>query len=345
MPLSLQFSCGSGEWLIKNNNQGGQNKNFLFNSSDEISAFTKFIATSPQLGYEMADNLTSADLIIIPGKEKVSEESAKLLYEMVMKGKTVIEFYRFYESTTGKIPVSLIGESWFLENVIELDKRKFEQIKRLIDVILAVLFFIPLALLAPFTALAIKLTSRGSVFYRQKRLGKNGKIFEIIKFRSMTKDAEKEGAQWAQMRDKRVTAVGKFLRKTRLDELPQILSILKGDLSFIGPRPERPEFVSELSQKNTSLSNEAYRQTGTFRLGPDKFPLRLFRGRLNAKAPIRPLLRQKPLLGFGSDYHPQNDNDGFKNRRAISFNFIFEIVLFLRQPFPLPRKSLKTGPA
>ena len=229
--------------------KGAKIKIFFFNPSDEISAFTKFIATSPQLGYEMADNLTSADLIIIPGKEKVSEESAKLLYEMVMKGKTVIEFYRFYESTTGKIPVSLIGESWFLENVIELDKRKFEQIKRFIDIILAGLFFIPFALIAPFAALAIKLTSRGNVFYKQKRLGKNGKIFEIIKFRSMAKDAEKDGAQWAQMRDKRVTAVGKFLRKTRLDELPQILSILKGDLSFIGPRPERPEFVGELSQK------------------------------------------------------------------------------------------------
>jgi len=136
-----------------------------------------------------------------------------------------------------------------LENVIELDKRKFEQIKRLIDVVLAVLFFLPFALLAPFAAMAIKLTSRGNVFYKQKRLGKNGKIFEIIKFRSMAKDAEKDGAKWAQIRDKRVTAVGKFLRKTRLDELPQILSVLKGDLSFIGPRPERPEFVDELSQK------------------------------------------------------------------------------------------------
>ena len=143
MPPSLQFFYGSGEWLTKNNNQRRQNKNFLFNLSSEISAFAKFINASPQLGYEMAENLASADLIIIPGKEKVSEESAKILYEMVMKGKTVIEFYRFYESTTGKIPVPLIGESWFLENVIELDKRKFEQIKRFIDIVLAVLFFIP----------------------------------------------------------------------------------------------------------------------------------------------------------------------------------------------------------
>lgn len=229
--------------------KGAKIKIFFFNPSDEISGFIKFIAASPQLGYEIAGNIVSADLIIIPEKEKVSEESATALYEMVMKGKTVIEFYKFYESTTGKIPVPLIGENWFLENVIELDKRKFEQIKRFVDFVLAVLFFVPLALFAPFIALAIRMTSRGSVFYRQKRMGKNGKIFEIMKFRSMAKDAEKDGMKWAEKNDKRVTAVGKFLRKTRLDELPQILSVFKGDLSFVGPRPERPEFVGELSQK------------------------------------------------------------------------------------------------
>lgn len=229
--------------------KGSKIKIFFFDSSGEISDFAKFIGANPQLGYKMADDIFSADLIIISEKGKKTEESAKILYEMVMKGKTVIDFYRFYESTTGKIPVPLIGEGWFLENVVELDKRKFEQIKRLIDFALAILFFVPLILLAPFIALAIKLTSQGSIFYKQKRSGKNGKIFEIIKFRSMAKDAEKDGAKWAQEGDKRITAVGKFLRKTRLDELPQILSVFAGDLSFIGPRPERPEFVSELSQK------------------------------------------------------------------------------------------------
>ncbi len=229
--------------------KGSKIKIFFFDSSGEISNFAKFIGANPQLGYKMAGDIYSADLIIISEKEKKTEESAKVLYEMVLRGKTVIDFYRFYESTTGKIPVPLIGEGWFLENVVELDKRKFEQIKRFIDLALAILFFFPFALLAPFVTLAIKLTSKGSVFYKQKRLGKNGKIFEIIKFRSMAEDAEKDGAMWAQIRDKRVTAVGKFLRKTRLDELPQILSVLKGNLSFIGPRPERPEFVGELSQK------------------------------------------------------------------------------------------------
>ena len=229
--------------------KGSKIKIFFFDNSGETSSFAQFISNSPQLGYKIIGNMDSADLIIIPGKEKVSADSAKVLYEMVVRGKTVVDFYRFYESTAGKIPVSLIGDHWFLENVLELDKRKFEQVKRLVDIVLAILFFIPLILLVPFVALAIALTSKGNILYKQKRVGKNGKIFEIIKFRSMTIDAEKDGARWAEKNDKRVTFVGNILRRTRIDELPQILNVLRGNLSFIGPRPERPEFVSDLSEK------------------------------------------------------------------------------------------------
>jgi len=229
--------------------KGSKIKIFFFDHSGETSSLAQLISNSPQLGYKIIGNMDSADLIIIPGKEKVSADSAKILYEMVMRGKTVVDFYRFYESTAGKIPVPLIGEHWFLENVLELDKRKFEQVKRLIDIVLAILFLIPLVTLAPFVALAIILTSKGDVLYKQKRVGKNGKIFEIIKFRSMTNDAEKDGAKWAEKKDKRITFIGNILRKTRIDELPQIINVLKGNLSFIGPRPERPEFISDLSEK------------------------------------------------------------------------------------------------
>ncbi|MEK7069914.1 MAG: sugar transferase [Patescibacteria group bacterium] len=229
--------------------KGSKIKIFFFDNSRETTSFADFISNSPQLGYKIIGNIDSADLIIVPGKEKISTDSAKILYEMVLRGKTVVDFYRFYESTAGKIPVSLISEHWFLENVLELDKRKFEQTKRIIDAILAILFFIPLVILAPLVAIAIKINSSGPIFYRQKRVGKNGKIFEIIKFRSMTNNAERDGAKWAEKNDKRVTFVGNILRKTRIDELPQILNVLKGSLSFIGPRPERPEFISDLSEK------------------------------------------------------------------------------------------------
>jgi lipopolysaccharide/colanic/teichoic acid biosynthesis glycosyltransferase len=98
-------------------------------------------------------------------------------------------------------------------------------------------------------ALAVKLTSAGPVFYTQTRVGRLGLPFQIFKFRTMRTDAEKDGAVWAQKNDDRVTPIGKFLRRSRLDEIPQFWNILKGEMSFVGPRPERPEFVHELEEK------------------------------------------------------------------------------------------------
>ncbi|WOI52530.1 exopolysaccharide biosynthesis polyprenyl glycosylphosphotransferase [Parvularcula sp. LCG005] len=121
--------------------------------------------------------------------------------------------------------------------------------KRALDVVLSlalILFTLPVMM---FSAIAIKLDSRGPVFYRQKRVGLNGKLFDVIKFRTMTVDAEKNGAMWAQVNDKRVTRVGAFLRRTRLDEVPQVLPILLGHMSFVGPRPERPEFTTLLAEE------------------------------------------------------------------------------------------------
>ncbi|MFH1534764.1 MAG: sugar transferase, partial [Patescibacteria group bacterium] len=156
---------------------------------------------------------------------------------------------KFYESVTGKIPVSLIDKTWFLENLLEINKQTFEKFKRVVDIIFSIILFIPFIIVYPFAALAIKINSKGPVFYKQKRVGKNEKFFEILKFRSMVADAEKNGAEWAKENDKRITIAGNILRKTRIDELPQIWNVLKGDLSFVGPRPERPEFVQELENQ------------------------------------------------------------------------------------------------
>jgi lipopolysaccharide/colanic/teichoic acid biosynthesis glycosyltransferase len=99
------------------------------------------------------------------------------------------------------------------------------------------------------TALAIRLESPGPVIYRQERVGQGGRLFTVLKFRSMAEDAEKDGKpRWAQTNDPRVTRVGGFIRKTRIDELPQLLNVVRGDMSFVGPRPERPKFVEELSK-------------------------------------------------------------------------------------------------
>jgi lipopolysaccharide/colanic/teichoic acid biosynthesis glycosyltransferase len=120
--------------------------------------------------------------------------------------------------------------------------------KRVLDVaaIIAILPFI--AVIMVLTAVAIKLESSGNIFFWQKRVGMNGKVFNMLKFRSMTSDSEQNGSQFAQSNDMRVTRVGKFIRKFRIDELPQMLNVLKGEMSIIGPRPEQESFVKEFNQ-------------------------------------------------------------------------------------------------
>jgi len=128
--------------------------------------------------------------------------------------------------------------------------RKYFIFKRLFDIFLASIGFILSLPLWLIIAIAIKLEDGGPIFYSQERVGKDGKIFRILKFRSMIPDAEKNtGAVWASENDPRVTKVGRILRATAMDELPQLLNILKGDMSFVGPRPERPEFVEQFIKK------------------------------------------------------------------------------------------------
>jgi exopolysaccharide biosynthesis polyprenyl glycosylphosphotransferase len=122
-------------------------------------------------------------------------------------------------------------------------------VKRVLDVVLAVVGLIVLLPVLALVALAVKCSSRGPVLYRQERVGQNGRVFLVQKFRSMQEDAERNtGAVWAQPHDSRVTTVGRILRRTRLDELPQLWNVLCGHMSFVGPRPERPEFVSALTR-------------------------------------------------------------------------------------------------
>jgi exopolysaccharide biosynthesis polyprenyl glycosylphosphotransferase len=156
-----------------------------------------------------------------------------------------------YERLTGRVAVEHIGSQWYVALPFEgaESRTAFGVIKRLMDIILGGALGLLLLALLPFVALAIRLDSPGPVFYRQERLGRHGRRFRVFKFRSMRQDAERDGeARWATKGDPRVTRVGHWLRRTRLDELPQAINVLLGEMSLVGPRPERPQFVDTLQQ-------------------------------------------------------------------------------------------------
>ncbi|MFH1979298.1 MAG: sugar transferase [Patescibacteria group bacterium] len=233
---------------------------FLEGSQETINLVDR-LKRNPQLGYEpvvMSDPTKNdfmellqeknTQLVVASKATMKNQDIAKKFYKAIPLGVTFIDFSDFYESLVEKIPISTISEEWFLENLKEINKKNFEKLKRVSDILGAIVLFVPLLILTPFVSILIKTGSRGPVFYKQKRVGKNESFIEIIKFRSMIQDAEKNGATWAKKEDPRITKIGKFLRKTRLDELPQIWNVLKGDLSFVGPRPERPEFIKELKK-------------------------------------------------------------------------------------------------
>ncbi len=135
-----------------------------------------------------------------------------------------------------------------MENLREGEKNFYEFFKRISDIVLAIIALVISLPFLPILALLIKLDSPGPVFFTQIRTGRGGKNFLAIKLRTMIKDAEKHGAEWAKENDPRITRLGKFLRKTRIDEIPQLFNIIRGEMSFIGPRPERPEFIKTLEQ-------------------------------------------------------------------------------------------------
>lgn len=188
-------------------------------------------------------------IIIFEDRLKQDNELLKNLLSCLPLNISFFELSTFYENITGKIPLDSIEHLWFLENFREGSKKHYERIKRIIDILFSsVLLVITLPLL-PLIIFAIKIDSPGPFLFKQIRVGKNKKKFLAMKFRTMVPHAEKSGPQWATKNDPRVTRVGRFLRKTRIDEIPQLINILRGEMSLIGPRPERPEFIEELKKR------------------------------------------------------------------------------------------------
>lgn len=192
-----------------------------------------------------------ATMIVLLPDAPIDEDIAETLLQAKLHGQMIVDVRSFCEHMVHRLPVSQISSEWLLtEEGFSLNTRgSLRRMKRALDLGAALILLIctsPIMLLA---ALAVRFESPGPIIYSQRRVGLFGKTFTVFKFRSMRNDAEKNGAVWASKADPRVTKVGKFIRKTRIDELPQLWNVLKGEMSLIGPRPERPEFVQELEKE------------------------------------------------------------------------------------------------
>ena len=178
------------------------------------------------------------------------DDKKAFLIDATERGAWVEPLVSYLDKHLGFTEIELVDSSYFLHqkafSILSSWRPKF--VKRFFDIVLSTIGLVFLSPLFLITALLIKLDSKGSVIYKQARVGLFNKEFDVIKFRSMTTDAEVDGAQWAVKNDVRVTRIGKFLRKTRIDELPQLVNVLRGDMSLIGPRPEREVFIQYLEK-------------------------------------------------------------------------------------------------
>lgn len=172
------------------------------------------------------------------------------LSELLKAGFPIRDYIQVYEEVTQRIPVQHVDKDFYKYFPFSRsNQNKFYVFCfRIIDVLVSLIGLVFLGLILPFVVLGNLMGNRGELFYSQERVGKNGKVFRILKLRTMEKDAESDGPKYAQKNDYRVTYFGKLLRRARIDEIPQFYNVLKGDMSLIGPRPERPVFVKELSE-------------------------------------------------------------------------------------------------
>jgi exopolysaccharide biosynthesis polyprenyl glycosylphosphotransferase len=173
---------------------------------------------------------------------------ADLLADLSLSGVRVVRPHEFYERVMRRASLEDLDESWFLFDRPLRARRTYAAIKRITDLLAGLLGSLLVCLIVPIIALLIRLDDGGPVFFRQERVGRGRRPFLIWKFRTMQVDAEADGPVWAAPDDARVTRVGRLLRRTRLDELPQFFNVLKGDMALVGPRPERPQFVRILER-------------------------------------------------------------------------------------------------
>jgi len=212
----------------------------------------QFRDMSVHYGFDNICNLAEAEnvkSVIVALDEKRGILPYEELLKCKVKGMDIIDGESFYERITGKLLVEKINPSWLIFADGFVKSKVSRAVKRLVGLLLSTLMLVLLSPLILLVAIAIKLDSPGAALFSQERVGEYGKTYTLHKFRSMRADAEKEsGPVWASEEDPRVTRMGKIIRKLRIDELPQLWNVFKGDMSFVGPRPERPVFVEKLKK-------------------------------------------------------------------------------------------------
>jgi len=196
-------------------------------------------------------NNNISEIIVTNSFKGVDNKLARILIPLLRKGYSIRSYSHVYEDLSSKVPVQNVGNDFYCYFPFSKshNNKLYQTFHRFMDIIVGTIGLMFLCLILPFVMLINLLFNKGPIFYKQVRVGKNGKHYLIYKLRTMVKDAEKKGAQWATKNDARITVFGNILRKTRLDEVPQFINVFKGDMSFIGPRPERPHFVKELEKQ------------------------------------------------------------------------------------------------
>ncbi|MDP1689547.1 MAG: exopolysaccharide biosynthesis polyprenyl glycosylphosphotransferase [bacterium] len=258
--LDYLFRIGIGQFL---KTKEWQTKTFFIGNSSRISETFNYLKENPQVGFAIShikNTINSGEeeyLLKELKKEKIDlvvidEEILELrkdvflgiLYELADQSISISNSTDFFEVIFSKVPLRELKDDWFVEHM-GTSRRFYEAGKEVSDFLIVLTLSILLLPLSLLIAMAIKISSKGPAIYAQKRIGKNNKSFTLYKFRSMKNNAQ--GTLWTESNDKRLTKLGKFLRFTHLDEIPQLINILKGDISFLGPRPERVELAEKYS--------------------------------------------------------------------------------------------------
>jgi sugar transferase (PEP-CTERM system associated) len=265
-PILLIGSCKIAETIsneIKTKMDSGYNINALIAEKYSEVKYTPNINYYDD--YSKIPEITQKnkiERIVVALEDRRGKTPIPELMDCKLRGMTITPGIEFYEELTGKILVNNVNPDWLIYSDGFQKSKITMMFKRLMDFsvsLIGLIFSIPIII---FCAFVIKLESPGPVFYSQERVGKKGKTFWIYKFRSMYCNAECSGPVWAQENDSRITRFGSFIRKTRIDEIPQLWNIFKGEMSFVGPRPERPHFVSRLKKRIPYYSLRHYVKPG-----------------------------------------------------------------------------------